>query len=235
MKGHEALLDRIRALRARATPVLPFDPRTTPVTVFDLGPGNAVLASLDLGDVDRFTRHIFDELARNGTPLGVGRYGEERIVYRHRSLFAGEAEPRSVHLGIDLFVEPGTPVFSPLPAKVHSLADNDRPGDYGPTVILEHRVDGLMLFTLYGHLGRGSLRAHRPGSAVAAGGEVGRVGKSRENGGWPPHLHFQLITEMGDLRGDFPGVAAPSLLGPMLRRCPDPNLLLGIPSLDTEE
>jgi hypothetical protein len=66
---------------------------------------------------------------------------------------------------------------------------------------------------------------------VPAGSVVGRIGSAEENGNWPPHLHFQLIAEIGDWRGDFPGVAPPSRRSRFLELCPDPNLILRIPGL----
>jgi hypothetical protein len=44
-----------------------------------------------------------------------------------------------------------------------------RLGDYGPTIILEHRLDSIPFFTLYGHLSRPSLEGLEPGLAFAAG------------------------------------------------------------------
>ena len=64
--------------------------------------------------------------------------------YRYRSdLFsgAGGTEPRTVHLGVDLFRPAGSPVFAPLRGRVHSLANNTTPGDYGPCVVLVHELD----------------------------------------------------------------------------------------------
>jgi hypothetical protein len=59
------------------------------------------------------------------------------------------------------------------------------------------------------------------------------VGEHHENGGWPPHLHFQIITELLGNRGDFPGVAAPSERSRWLELSPDPNLILQVPGLRT--
>jgi len=153
------------------------------------------------------------------------------VLYRHSPLFDGEAERRSIHLGIDLFVVEGTRIRSPLPATVHSSADNAALGDYGPTVILEHELYGTRFFTLYGHLSRTSLDELEEGDPLAAGTTVGEVGDIHENGGWPPHLHFQIICDLLDQAGNFPGVAAPSERKLFLDLCPDPNLILGIPVL----
>ena len=49
-----------------------------------------------------------------------------------------------------------------------------------------------------------------------------------ENGHWPPHLHFQLIRELGDWSGDYPGVCKYSEKEKYLANSPDPDLMLGM-------
>ena len=55
------------------------------------------------------------------------------------------------------------------------------------------------------------------------------MGDATENGGWPPHLHFQIITDLLDLSTNFPGVARASERALWTSLSPDPNLLLSIP------
>ena len=74
-------------------------------------------------------------------------------------------------------------------------------------------------------------RDSNPGSEIAAGEEIGRIGPYPENGDWAPHLHFQLMTDLLGREGDFPGVAPPSQRDVWLSLSPDPNLVLGIPDL----
>ena len=230
--SHTSELVRVlRGGRDTFKPVVPFDLKKTVPVVFDLSERNRELEGIDIDDPVKFTAYVFGELRVRGVPVGIGCYDEDRVVYRDRALFDGEGEHRSVHLGIDIFVEPGTPVSTPLAAGVHSFANNETHGDYGPTIILEHRLEGVVFFTLYGHLSVSSLAGFRTGGRYAAGDVIGRVGESGENGGWPPHLHFQVITNMGKWRGDFPGTAAPSERECYLELCPDPNLILGIPKL----
>lgn len=219
----------LRKMRDTFKPVVPFDLRKTVPEVFDLSERNRALEHIDLDNPEEFTSYIFGELRRKGKPVGVGLYDEERVVYRGRALFGGEKEHRNVHLGIDIFVDAGTPVSTPLGAEVHSFANNKTRGDYGPTIILRHEAESIPFFTLYGHLSTDSLAGLRVGKRFAAGGVIGRTGESHENGGWPPHLHFQIITRMDEWRGDFPGTASPSEREKYLELCPDPNLILGIP------
>jgi murein DD-endopeptidase MepM/ murein hydrolase activator NlpD len=219
------------AHRDRIRPVVPFDLTAGGVVVFDFTDQSPDFAQIDINDVAGFTERLFSRVAEAELPVGVGRWDEDRMIYRHSPLFDGEKERRSVHLGIDLFVVEGTDVVSPLPARIHSVADNTGLGDYGPTVILEHELDETRFWTLYGHLGRRAVERLGIGLELDAGEAFAEVGDSNENGGWPPHLHFQLITDLLGRSGDYPGVAAPSERRRWLELCPDPNLILGIPEL----
>ena len=45
------------------------------------------------------------------------------------------------------------------------------------------------------------------GQPIARGERFAALGTIHENGGWPPHLHFQFILDLLDLDTNFPGVA----------------------------
>jgi hypothetical protein len=233
------LRDVVAALRVTAphsiASVLAFDLATTPHVVFDLSEENQILSRYDLSDPESFSEYIFGEMEDRNATVGVGRYDEQRVIYRHSPLFASEDDPRTVHLGIDLFAAPGTQVRAPFDGILHSFANNSGVGNYGPTIVLEHRLAGIQFFTLFGHLSGASVARCRVGSPVGLGARIGWIGESWENGCWPPHLHFQIITDIGGWRGDFPGVASPSERQHFLALCPDPNLILGIPDLATRE
>ena len=173
------------------------------------------VASADVGPgPDDLAASIDEARRRSGAELVVGRYGEARLAYATDG-FAAAAEdrdePRTVHLGVDLFLPAGSPVRAPLDGVVHSVRDNAAPLDYGPTVILAHApAEGPPFLTLYGHLARVSIADLAPGRAIAAGEAFATLGDERENGGWPPHLHLQLAaTDLGR-EGELPGVARPS-------------------------
>lgn len=166
--------------------------------------------------------------------VGVGGYFEPRVIYQRSAHFSGE-EDRSIHLGLDVWTPALTPIHAPLSGKVHSLADNAHFGDYGPTLILEHPVlesipsyPGVnKLYTLYGHLSRTSLARWKAGDEVQAGELLAWVGPAPENGDWPPHLHFQVMTEMLGKTGDFPGVCSRSEMSFYQAICLDPWPLTG--------
>jgi 4-aminobutyrate aminotransferase-like enzyme len=174
-------------------------------------------------------------MAEAGARIGIGRYDEARLAYvteLFRRADNWSDENRTVHLGIDVFAGAGAPVFAPLDGTVHSVANNAGAGDYGPTIVLEHVVAGgaVRFFTLYGHLSPASLDGMVPGRRVAAGERIAWLGDPAVNGGWPPHLHFQVIVDMLGREGEFPGVAAPAERDVWLGLCPDPNAIVGVPA-----
>ncbi len=176
---------------------------------------------------------IAARLRSAGAEVGIGRYDEARRWYtddRYRIPTDAGDEWRTVHLGVDLFVPPGTAVRAPLDGVVASVQDNDAPLDYGPTVLLRHELpDGSSVHTLYGHLARDVLTRWRAGDPVERSANIGTVGATGENGGWAPHLHLQVIVDPLGHVGDFPGVARPSERAAWLGLSPDPNLILRFP------
>jgi 4-aminobutyrate aminotransferase-like enzyme/Ser/Thr protein kinase RdoA (MazF antagonist)/murein DD-endopeptidase MepM/ murein hydrolase activator NlpD len=217
-------------------PVLGHDLRDTPLVVFDLSVGSLDIPRPEIvQETPAFGAHVERIMADSGATIGIGRYDEPRLVYvtelfRHANNWCDEN--RTVHLGIDLFCAAGAPVYAPLDGTVHSCANNAAAGDYGPTIILEHLVDNgaVRFFTLYGHLSASSLDGMAPGRLIARGERIARLGDPSVNGGWPPHLHFQIVADMLGRAGEFPGVASPSERGIWLSLCPDANLIVGVPA-----
>ncbi|MEM9380214.1 MAG: aminotransferase class III-fold pyridoxal phosphate-dependent enzyme [Planctomycetota bacterium] len=174
-----------------------------------------------------------------GTPATVGHHDETRLLYATDAFQDAREdgpEPRTVHLGVDLFAPAGTEVRAPLDGVVVSAVSNPAPLDYGPTLILEHEGDdGRPFSTLYGHLDGEVLERLTAGDRVSAGEVVARLGDESENGGWPPHLHFQVVLDRLGRVGDFPGVAAPTWRRAWTGLCPDPAPVLGLESCDARE
>ena len=218
-----------------AASVLDTDLRTASTVIFDLSVSSTFLgADPSAAETQNLGEAIFHKLKKANASVGIGHYNEPRLLYTSPLFGASEnptEERRTVHLGIDLFASPGTPVHAPLDAVVHAVAVNTAPLDYGPLVILRHTSgDGLEFFTLYGHLARETFDILQPGQRITRGQQFARIGEVHENGGWVPHLHFQIILDLLDHRSDFPGVAPVSQRNVWTSLSPDPNLLLGIPA-----
>jgi len=216
-----------------AASLLDVNLRGAPSVIFDLGVGSVFLgADPSAAETEALSEKIFAELKKARVSAGVGRYNEPRALYTAPLFGAGgnpTDERRTIHLGIDLFVAPGSAVYAPLEGVVHAVANNTAAQDYGPVVILRHGPgEGQEFFTLYGHLTKESLTRLRAGQPVARGERLGRVGAMQENGGWPPHLHFQVIVDLLDRGTDFPGVALATERGVWTDLSPNPNLLLNL-------
>lgn len=133
---------------------------------------------------------------------------------------------RDIHVGIDFWAPAGEEVFAMTDGEVAYTANHAADGNYGGTVILKHRIEGKVLYALYGHLSLKSLDKSLPGLAVSAGDVVGWLGSPSENGNWPPHLHFQLSYQDPG-KADMPGVVSDSDREDALNIYPDPRMLLG--------
>jgi len=216
-------------------PVMPFDPREDPVLVLDLSVTSPLVSADPSENSERLITARIDAAMREaGVRVAIGRYDEPRLLYSS-PLFAGAESPlderRTIHLGLDIFCDAGTPVHAPLRGTVHAFAYNPASLDYGGVVILQHTTDdGTEFFSLYGHLSRASLTEMTVGQVVEHGEPFATLGAPDENGGWTPHLHLQLFTDLLGLGTDVPGVVRPSQRLTWRRICPDPNLVVGIPA-----
>lgn len=224
-------LEKILHQQAQAR-VIPYDLNREKTVVFDLTRDNPELKDIDIADTPAFSKYIFNKLEQEEARAGIGKYDENRTIYERSAVFDSSSghpdQRRSLHIGLDLWVRAGTHVLAALEGGVHSFQDNRTFGDYGPTIILEHNLKGITFYTLYGHLDRECLFVLEKGRQIKAGQKIARVGDMNENGQWPPHLHFGIISDLQGKEGDFPGVCALKDRQKYLKLCPDPNLLLKI-------
>jgi 4-aminobutyrate aminotransferase-like enzyme/Ser/Thr protein kinase RdoA (MazF antagonist) len=230
----EPVIEWLRANARTFASVLRDDLRVAPCLVLDLSVSSLLISGDERENTEpKLTERIFGAMAEAGVGIGVGRYDEARLLYTSPLFSPGGAltgERRAVHLGIDLFTEVGAPVSAPIEGEVYAFAHNPAPLDYGHVIILKHRTSGGHTFyTLYGHLSAESLEGLSVGGPVAKGEKIASLGSPGENGGWTPHLHFQIITDLLDSDCDFPGVCRASRREVWRSFSPDPNLILGIP------
>ena len=227
--GTERLIDLLEKHRTGFHRVVAFDPAKDKLAALDLTAANIFLTEEILNDIPGFTAYINQQLKKNNARYGIGGYAEDRTVYAGSRVFdaslPGEM-PRRLHLGIDIWGKPNTAVMAPAHGIIHSFAYNDRMGDYGATIILTHRIEDLSYYTLYGHLSLNSIKNIREGDNIEKAEVFAEFGIPSENGQWPPHLHFQLITDMGEWKGDYPGVCAIQEKEKWLSNSPDPDLIL---------
>ena len=188
--------------------------------------------AIDLSTEFGLQNYLVNYLKLNKAKAAFGGYLEKRSLYDRSSYFGDSSysHKRNIHLGLDVWAPEGTPVYSPLPGKIHSQQDNLNYGDYGPTIILEHQFEKQVFYTLYGHLSRESLHSYKVGEEILKDNPLAVLGSNEVNGNYAPHLHFQLILDIETHSGDYPGVTSEATLNFYKKNCPDPNLLLNFRS-----
>jgi murein DD-endopeptidase MepM/ murein hydrolase activator NlpD len=216
----------IAATEGQFNPVVEFNRQADKLYHFDLTSNNTQLDEETLADTGSFTNWISEELEKHGSRYGIGGYNEHRTIYSRSSYFDGAEEPRRLHLGTDIWGPAGTPIYNFMDGTVQSYQFNDHFGDYGATIILKYELEGMIFHALYGHLSLNSLVGLEVGQTIASGKEFATFGIPKENGYWPPHLHFQLILDMQGKVGDYPGVCQYSKADEYLQNCPDPYHIL---------
>lgn len=207
--------------------VVDFNKATDKLLHLDFTTANKELTPGLIEDTAAFAAYVNNKLTAASAKYGIGGYNEDRVLYQRSKHFEG-TEQRSIHLGIDIWAAARTKVYVPVGGTVHSFAFNNNFGDYGATIILQHQLDTVVFYTLYGHVSLKDLTPLQKGKYISRGEVLAHFGPPSENGDWPPHLHFQIIEDIRLNDGDYPGVCTNSEKEKYLNNCPDPDLILNM-------
>jgi murein DD-endopeptidase MepM/ murein hydrolase activator NlpD len=195
----------------------------------DLSDSNDDLKSRNLNTATDYENYISEYLNLHDAKIAFGGYQETRNLYKRSGVFNNQtSDERNIHIGLDLWINASAPIFAALDGEIHSFKNNDALGDYGPTIILKHQIEDFTFHTLYGHLSLESISDKKVGDFVKKGEKIGALGLPPINGDYAPHLHFQIIIDLENNLGDYPGVCSQNKLAFYANNCPDPNLLLKI-------
>ena len=167
------------------------------------------------------TNNKFQETSSS---FSIGKYNEKRPNMYEGDLF--EKTKRFIHMGIDIGAPVGTPVKSFYDGEIFLFKYNDQKLDYGYTIITKHQIKGQNIYALYGHLSNSSLKNKNIGQKIYSGEVIAYLGSEEENGGWPPHVHFQLSLIEPKIC-DLPGVVSEENHNIALKIFPDPRKVLG--------
>ena len=194
----------------------------------DLSKDNKALENFDTSCSQSWMAYINQYLQDRNKSIAFGGYLETRSIYTRSTHFETKnaLDSRNIHLGIDLWCAAETPVLAAFDGVVHSFQDNTNHGDYGPTIVLKHCIKGVAFYTLYGHLSKLSIKTLHKNTQIVKEQVIGCLGGADVNGDYAPHLHFQIIKNIADYEGDYPGVSSKNDLDFYSANCPDPNLVL---------
>ena len=156
--------------------------------------------------------------------FSIGKYNEKRPNMYEGDLF--EKTNRFIHMGIDIGAPIGTVIKSFYDGEIFLFKNNNLELDYGYTIITKHKFNDKIVYALYGHLSKSSISNKKIGQKIHIGEKIATLGDFTENGGWPPHVHFQLsLVEPKSC--DLPGVVSQKDHDLALKLFPDPRLVLG--------
>ncbi|MBC7420411.1 MAG: peptidoglycan DD-metalloendopeptidase family protein [Bdellovibrio sp.] len=147
-------------------------------------------------------------------------------MYNTEIFGTNEENRREIHMGIDIGAPVGSPIYLFYPGKIFCAAIHSQQGNYGGTIITEHVITDVKIWALYGHLSRSSVERALGLKKLDAGETIGWIGNQIENGGWAPHLHFQLSVQ-GPPKCDMQGVVSLKDHQESLKTFLDPRIVLG--------
>jgi murein DD-endopeptidase MepM/ murein hydrolase activator NlpD len=225
------MIEFLNTISSKALKVVDENISLKEYTPISISSENKALASFDVSSSSEWESFLDEYLKSKKAKVAFGGYIEERDIYKRSAYFnTNDEEERNIHLGLDLWCDAGTNVLSVLDGEIHSFKNNLNHGDYGPTIIVKHTIEQKEFYSLYGHLSVESLDHIKIGQRVKQGEVIATLGKSEVNGDYAPHLHFQLIIDIENYEGDYPGVTSKKDLDFYKRNCPNPNLLLKLPN-----
>lgn len=222
----------LRTHRATFAPLVGVPLHTVPLTPLDFSAGSTLIHSdPSQNEPGPLNARIKLLMTEHESSIGVGGYDEARLIYQWPDE-ATQGEPRTIHMGLDVSMAAGTPLFAPLDGTVHAFENAAGRHDYGPVIVLRHVTDDpepVEFFVLYGHLTLDSLEGLKVGDPITKGQEFARIGAAPSNGEWWDHVHVQLIVDMLDVPCNVNGAARASQRAVWRSICPDPNYILDIP------
>ncbi|MHA1910779.1 MAG: aminotransferase class III-fold pyridoxal phosphate-dependent enzyme [Candidatus Kariarchaeaceae archaeon] len=203
-------------------------------SVLDLSVGSPELVfPYDASNNDYLISMISEKINSEDRQTAIGLYRENRLLWNSKETLSQSnigQEPNSVHLGMDLFAEPKTVVRAPLDGEVIFCGISSTIAGERPTIVLEHKIGGIndpTFYTVYACLYNETM-AIEIGQKVQAGDKIGEIGTLEENGGTPPHLHFQICLDVFDDPSVISPYCCPGNKEVWLNISPDPNLILNI-------
>lgn len=194
----------------------------TPAHRFDFSHDNPQWKTSDISKPEVLEHHIAESFKKNRRKWGFGGWGEHRHFYSQSERQGDE----HIHLGLDIWLPEATEIYAPFTGIVHGFQDHAHTKGSGPTIITQHAIGDATFWILFGNLSQDSLEGIKVGKVVRSGDKIARIGAKHENGGWPPHVHLQIISDMTGHVGEFPQYVRQSEKERYLQICPNPESLI---------
>jgi murein DD-endopeptidase MepM/ murein hydrolase activator NlpD len=188
--------------------------------IVDMSVTSHIFNKVDVLDQKNFQQYLDSQMQDKFT-WGLSSYLENREIVLSEYPQMVE-EKRFFHLGLDIIVPLGTPLYAPLDSKVKDIGYEAGNGNYGNYVMLMHESEYFDTFySFYGHLSSDTLPIE--GQNLKAGDQFALIGDFHENGNWFFHTHLQIITQNGLDKGYISkGYCSENDLSQIEQLCPSP-------------
>jgi len=167
------------------------------------GPHVEAVRNLSQRDLDKYIKAI---QAEHGVAWSLSGERERRMaMYRMFGLTESY-----LHIGLDVNVPAGTPLFAPFDCVVVAKGYDTRDGGggFGGNITLKVEGYGETFYLMFGHLAKHIGR--KVGDFVKAGEHFANTGDWTENGGWFDHTHVQVLTQKAFAQNLIWGFVRPS-------------------------
>ncbi len=195
--------------------------------------------SVEYNDIDCFSFKINQLQKENPNSLLTGAYNEASPLYNtvgYRKEGNSGPEYKTIHLGVNFFVPAQIPVHTFYDGKVVSFRSTSYKKGHQNVLILQHLTDnGILFYTLYGHLSQNSITILSIGDTVKKGDLIAYAGNAEEYRNSPPYIHFQVMMDLLGNKDNFPGVCFPNQKEVYNSICPDPGLLFKTEGMNRDQ
>lgn len=141
----------------------------------------------DTNDQEWFINTLHHQL---GCDYSSGGYLENRTKLLIHTYLNGRT---AIHLGIDYNVPSATRVYTPWDGEIIKITnDKDTNGGWGGRIDLYNKE--YEYYFIIAHLSPITYLTTSLGVLQRQGEFIGLVGDHKENGGWFPHVHLQIVT-----------------------------------------
>jgi 4-aminobutyrate aminotransferase-like enzyme/Ser/Thr protein kinase RdoA (MazF antagonist) len=222
------LIQLLRANQDQIHPILNDEISSKNHMVFDLSLVNSeVKFSKSSNDWGKVIPYIYKNLKNNNKEIGISRHNEVRLDYTNAQI--NSFNTPMVHLGISLFLNPKTPIYSPIDGTLVSLTRDNAFNNY--EIILEHQFgeENLRFYTMYKNISKDAIKEFKIGIIVKKGNLLGYVGRLENNDIPLSYVHFQITLDLLGKKEKIPSKIDTSQKKIWLSLVPDPNIILKIP------
>lgn len=156
--------------------------------ILDLSNESEIFNFFKSYSIQEFDDYFNSLMQNSNTNFLIGKYGEDRKkLFENFGIERFTKNGKTLHAGIDIFMPALSKVTLPEDAKLIESKKDTEIGGYGHYLIYECKK----VFLLFGHVYPQVYLT--VGETYNKGEIIATLSKIEDNGGYLPHLHFQVL------------------------------------------